>query len=241
MKNQKALILAGGFGTRLQTVVSDVPKPMAPVNGKPFLEYQISLLKKFGIQEIVLSVGFKADIISKYFKDGAKFFVHIKYSKEDSPLGTGGAIRKALPMLGDNFLVLNGDSIILADLNALVDFHLSNNSDITMLLARKENAKRYGSIIIDDKNRITNFVEKNMNDNASLINAGVYVIRKNSVEWEKTNESFSFEKDLFPTLVGKKRLYGYVSEDYFIDIGIPEDYFEIQKSGSEMITQYLKD
>ena len=237
MEDLKAIILAGGCGTRL-TVIKDVPKPMAPVGGKPFLEYQIELLKKFNIRKIVLSVGFKADAISEYFKDGSRLSVQIEYSKENVPLGTGGAVKKALPLLGNHFLVLNGDSIILTDLTAFINFHKNKNSGQSILLTKVYNSSRYGNVVIDKNNQIVKFSEKDVKSNNGFINAGVYLIEKNSIDWKNMMNSFSVEKDLFPSLVEKGKLYGFPVDGFFIDIGMPEDYDKVHRTFWK-INQYL--
>jgi len=237
LEDLKALVLAGGRGTRLK-VIKDVPKPMAPVGGKPFLEYHIELLKKFNIRKIILSVGFKADVISEYFKDGSRLSVQIEYSKENLPLGTGGAIKKALPFLGNQFLVLNGDSIILSDLTAFINFHENKNSGQSILLTKVYNSSRYGNVVIDKNNQIVKFSEKDVKSNNGFINAGVYLIEKNSIDWKNMRGSFSLEKDLFPSLVEKGKLYGFPVDGFFIDIGMPEDYDKVQKTFWK-INQYL--
>jgi mannose-1-phosphate guanylyltransferase len=139
----KALILAGGFGTRLGGVLRDVPKPMAPVLGKPFLEHQIRRLKEFGITEFVLAVHHMSDKIKSYFGNGLRLGVDITYSEEDSPLGTAGAIKKAQRYIDDTFLVLNGDSYFDVDINKLLDFHKSKSSKFTIALTNIKDGKHH--------------------------------------------------------------------------------------------------
>src|SRR3989344_8926228 len=144
----KAIILAGGFGTRLKDVLGDVPKPMAFVAGKPFLEYQIRLLKEQGINEIILAVHHMSDKIKSYFGNGLRLGVDLIYSEEEIPLGTAGAIKKAQKYLDDTFLVLNGDSYCPLDLQDLIRFHKSKKSDCTLSLVKSKEAQHYGSLIL---------------------------------------------------------------------------------------------
>lgn len=239
MQSIQALILAGGLGTRLRSMINDVPKPMAQLDGQPFLEYQIKFLQKYDICDVIISVGYKAETISDYFGDGTRFSSNIRYSKETSPLGTGGAIKKALPMLKDTFLVLNGDSIFLSSLTELLQTHEKNNADLTVLLRKQEDKEnRYGKVLLANDDRIVGFQEKQSND-THLINAGMYVIEKHSVMWDDLGDSFSFEKELLQPLIHKKRIYGHVSDGYFIDIGIPTDY-KMAQNDIGIIRKYLE-
>lgn len=220
----EVIILAGGFGTRLQSVVKDVPKPMADINGKPFLEYLLNYLSKYNITNIVLSVGYKQDTIKSYFKD--KYHnITLKYSCEEEPLGTGGAIKKAIGMLNkkdDKALVINGDTFFQADLSKLIEVEKTLNADITLCLKEMINFDRYGSVKVDD-DVITKFEEKKFYEKA-YINCGVYIINKNIFTKIETLNKFSFEEFL-ETNLSKIKACSYISNDsYFIDIGIPDDY-----------------
>lgn len=220
----EAIVLAGGFGTRLKEVVSDVPKPMAPVNGKPFLEYLIKDLREKGISHIILAVGYKKEIIREYFKNRYEN-IEITYSEELTPLGTGGAIRKALKLAkeGDIFII-NGDTFFDVDLKRMKEFHTKNKSTLTVAVKEMKNFDRYGSLVIKE-NRIIEFEEKKKKDKGK-INGGIYLVKKdllNRVE----KENFSFEKEVLEDKRIEK--YSYESKGYFIDIGIPEDYFKIKE------------
>ena len=219
-----AIILAGGFGTRLQSVVKDVPKPMADINGKPFLEYLLEYLLQFNITKVVLSVGYKQEIIKNYFKNNYNG-IDIKYSCEDEPLGTGGAIKKALRLLDTNdskVLILNGDTFFKTDISKLEKSNSIAEADITLSLKQMDNFDRYGAVEIE-KNIIKSFEEKRFYKRA-YINCGVYVINKSIFDKITTSYKFSFEEFLEKSLSDLK-VSSFVSNDsYFIDIGIPSDY-----------------
>src|SRR3989344_8874586 len=177
MKLTQALILVGGLGTRLQPVVSDVPKPMADVNGRPFLEYVINHLKKFGITNIVLATGYMHEKIESYFGNGSKFGVKITYSREPEPLGTGGAIKLANKLLSGRFLLVNGDTWFDCALNKLEEEHEKNKIIGTLALAELKDTARYGLVITNAENKIEKFVEKgNAIQSENKINAGFYIL-----------------------------------------------------------------
>ena len=173
IEKMKAVIFAGGFGTRLKSVVKDVPKPMALIAGKPFLEHQIRFLKEQGITDIILTIYYMADKIKSYFGDGKRFGVDITYSEEEFPLGTGGAIKKAEKYIDDSFFVLNGDSYSQIDLKEFLEFHKSRKSNFSISLTTSKNFIDYGNVIIDG-NKIVEFSEKAHSGN-NLINTGVYI------------------------------------------------------------------
>jgi D,D-heptose 1,7-bisphosphate phosphatase len=222
----EVIILAGGFGTRLQSVVKDVPKPMADISGKPFLEYLFKYLVQYNINHVVLSVGYRQEVIKKYF--GSSYDnIKITYSCETEPLGTGGAIKQALKYIKDEVcFVLNGDTFFNINLNELVK-HGRKNSKIIVALKGMLNINRYGSVQIDQYGNIEHFKEKQFFKKA-FINGGVYFLKKNIFESFKSNV-FSFEKYLeenFQILKAKGLCF---NDKYFVDIGIPEDYKKAQK------------
>lgn len=222
----KAIILAGGFGTRLQSVVKDVPKPMANINSKPFLQYILDKLNMSNVDEVVLSVGYKQEIIKNYFKDRYKN-INILYSCEDKPLGTGGAIKQAINLLDtkENVLVLNGDTFF--DLNIESFYEKSSSSDLSISLKPMKCFDRYGSVETSG-NVVTSFKEKMFVDDG-LINAGVYLIKKSFFNTIKEN-TFSFES----FLQRQKKINFYVEDSYFVDIGIPQDYKKAQIDFKEL-------
>lgn len=224
-----AVILAGGFGTRLQSVVSNLPKPMAPVNGEPFLSYQLRYLKHFGVSNVILSVGYLAEKIRDYYQS-AFMDMHIRYVVETSPLGTGGGIRLALEQCTENeVLVLNGDSFFDVDLYRFATLHQQEQAQFSLALRKVEDAGRYGTIRVDHAHRIISFLEKNGEEKPGIINGGVYILNRplffaNSA----AGKNFSIEKDFFESHLNSLVMKGYEFDGYFIDIGIPEDYLKAQ-------------
>ena len=219
----EAIILAGGFGTRLSKVVSDVPKPMAPINERPFLEYLLDDLNDKGINRVILAVGYKKEIIKNYFQERYKN-IEIIYSDEDTPLGTGGAIKKALTLSkAEDIFVVNGDTFFDVDLKEMYKFHKENNSNLTLAIKEMERFDRYGSLALEG-NKIIKFEEKKYIEKG-YINGGIYLLKRTILD-DKKEERFSFEKDILENKELKVEKYGYKSEGYFIDIGIPEDYYK---------------
>ncbi|HED6632453.1 TPA: nucleotidyltransferase family protein [Campylobacter coli] len=215
----QAIVLAGGLGTRLRSIVHDLPKPMAPINGKPFLAFVLEYLKKQGITEIILSVSYKHELIQEYFKD--EFHgVKIYYNIEKELLGTGGAIKDALKFVKNEVYVLNGDTFFDIDLKKLA----LNNSKICMALKQMQNFDRYGTVNVDEKGFVTSFEEK-IFKKQGLINGGVYLLKKDIFCKFELEEKFSFEEFLqknYKFLKIKVKIF----RDYFIDIGIPQDYIK---------------
>jgi len=220
-----AIILAGGKGTRLSDVVNNVPKPVAPVNGRPFLDILLSQLNSFSfIKNVVLAIGYKSKMIIDRYKDCQDYNFKIIFSIEDKLLGTGGAIKNALALTDtDDVLILNGDSYVEVAIEDLLKFHKNNNALLTIVLKEVDNADRYGSIEIDDKKRIISFKEKSSAKKSALINAGVYILKRTLLNSIEDVREISFEKEILPELI-KNNVYGYVVKGKFIDIGVPESY-----------------
>ncbi|MFH1802096.1 MAG: sugar phosphate nucleotidyltransferase [archaeon] len=229
----RAIILAGGFGTRLKSVSGDVPKPMVSIAGKPFLEHQIRFLKDQGITEVILAVHNKANQIKSYFRDGSNFNVNITYSEEETPLGTAGAIKNAERYVDNTFLVLNGDSYSQLDLKKLVDFHKSKRSNFTLALTTSSDPSHYGNVILNE-NRIMGFSEKKVVSN-SLINSGVYVFEPKIFDYIEPGKKTSIEGEVFPQLANEGTLWGFPFEGYFRDIGRPESLEQFKKDVLEML------
>jgi D-glycero-alpha-D-manno-heptose 1-phosphate guanylyltransferase len=224
-----AIILAGGFGTRLKEVVSDVPKPMALVNAQPFLNYLIKYLKFYGLKKIIFSTGHLSEKIKNYY--GQEFDgMEIAYSHEEKPLGTGGGIRLAMEKCKEEeVLVLNGDSFFDADLVALYGLFKKKNAGSVLALRKVEDADRYGAIEKNKEGKIISFREKSEAEKPGLINAGVYIL---NTEYFLGNtpagKPFSIEKDYFAKCSKHNNIFGQEFQGYFIDIGIPEDYQRAQ-------------
>jgi galactokinase/mevalonate kinase-like predicted kinase/choline kinase len=220
----KALILAGGFGTRLKEVISDRPKVMAPVNGKPFLEYIIQLLRRNGFKEIVISLGYLGDYIKAYFGDGTNFGIKIEYVVEDFPLGTGGAIKNAEGHFSEPFLVVNGDTYLETDLNHLIAFHNDKKSLATIALALINNVGESGLVSLLKSGKIKSFKEKPKSGMRGLVNAGYYFFSPKIFKYIPAKKRLSLEKIVFPKLVNGGQIHGFPMNASFLDIGKPESY-----------------
>jgi NDP-sugar pyrophosphorylase family protein len=225
MKDIPVLILAGGKGTRLQSMVSEVPKPMAPIEGKPFLNFVLSYLKGFGFRRMTLLTGYKSEVIRDFFVDGKSLGLEVQYINEDQPLGTGGAVRQALLRGKDErYLVLNGDTFYRIDYGKFIS---RCDSMVNLALHHVEQASRYGTVLLDEDETVKAFSEKSSSIKEGLINAGVYLMDRQLVDL--IPEGFvSLETDVFPKLVQKKLVKGISMQGEFIDIGIPEDYLRAQ-------------
>ncbi|HOS60167.1 MAG TPA: nucleotidyltransferase family protein, partial [Syntrophorhabdaceae bacterium] len=218
----KTVILAGGKGSRLHDVVKDIPKPMAPVMKKPFLEYIILQICRWGIKEIIISVGYKKEVIREYFADGRKWGVDIVYCVEDEPLGTAGAIRKAILSSNANrYIAMNGDSFFDIDINRLIRYHEEKKAVFTIGLVHVEDTGRFGKVLTRDNGEVFEFIEKGCNGRGN-INGGIYVFERDIVDFIPEGIC-SLENDVLPKLVSKG-LYGMETKTYFIDIGIPKEY-----------------
>ena len=218
----RAFVLCGGLGTRLRSVVSDRPKSMALVGGVPFLQLLLEDLKAQGIGEVILGTGYMANQVQAFFGRGEEFGLRVCYSREDKPLGTGGALKLAEPLLSDPVVVLNGDSYVEWNFAATRDLFAQKDASVVMILQAVPDVARYGSVTIEPGGRVTEFVEKGTRTGAGLINAGVYLVRKEIVAALPGGKAVSLERDVFPGLLHGK-VYVLVSEGLFIDIGVPAD------------------
>jgi D-glycero-alpha-D-manno-heptose 1-phosphate guanylyltransferase len=218
-----AIVLVGGFGTRLRSVLPDTPKPMAPIHGKPFLAYLLAYLKTQGITQVIFPVHYMAEKFSAYFQSEYAG-ISIQYVAEEQPLGTGGAIVNALTAYTgrEPVFVLNGDTFVKLDYPAMYTRHLESGADITMALRSVDDCCRYGKVVTEN-NRIVEFKEKG-EQGPGFINAGVYLIQPDLFARHKMPAVFSFEKDFMYPCLEKINAQAFAANDYFIDIGIPEDY-----------------
>ena len=222
----KAVILVGGQGTRLRPLTLQTPKPMVPLANQPFLSYVLEHLKKNGIVDVVFSMGYLPDGIKSYFGDGGSFGLDLTYVVEDKPLGTAGAVKNVEDYVRDgDFLVLNGDILTDLDIRGLVEFHKGCGAEGTIALTPVENPTAYGLVRTGENGEVRGFLEKPSWDqiDTNLINAGTYVLKSSVFDLIPTGVEHSFERGVFPRLVGKG-LYGYRSESYWLDIGTPEKY-----------------
>lgn len=217
----EAIVLAGGLGTRLASKLNGIPKPMADIAGRPFLEILLGQLERAGCGRVLLSVGYLRETIQSHF--GAEFRgVRLRYVTEDMPLGTGGAIRKALRAAEEEFvLVLNGDTFLDADYAKMMRFHFARGAEITMAVMHQQDTARYGGVLVEDK-RVVGYVEKGRSG-PGWINAGAYVLPR-EMQWPSTlDERFSFETDFLTPEIGRIPTAAFMVEGFFLDIGVPED------------------
>jgi D-glycero-alpha-D-manno-heptose 1-phosphate guanylyltransferase len=220
---KEVIILAGGLGTRLQPVVRDLPKCLAPVNGKPFLHFVMAHLQKNGMEHFIFSLGYKSeliiDFIEKEYPDISK-----TYLVEKEQLGTGGAIKAACKTVkGKAVVIVNGDTLFTADINKLISFHYSHSADCTIAVKLLKNNSRYGTVDITSQGLVKSFTEKKQQAQG-YINGGMYVLDVRHFLNEPLPLKFSFEKDWLQKNTRVKSFYGVKNNKYFIDIGIPEDY-----------------
>jgi D-glycero-alpha-D-manno-heptose 1-phosphate guanylyltransferase len=224
---KEAIILAGGLGTRLRSVVADVPKCMAPVNEVPFLTFIIDDLKKQGINRFIFSLGYKSESIIDFAEEQYKELDKI-YVIEKEPLGTGGAIKEASKnVLGENVIILNGDTLFAIDLQELADIHTKQKNECTLALKPMTDFSRYGSVETNNNGMVTAFNEKQFRKKG-LINGGIYALNATKFLQESLPDTFSFEKEYLEKNINTHKLYGIAFDEYFIDIGIPEDYERAQ-------------
>lgn len=221
----EAILLAGGFGTRLKHIVNDVPKPMADISGKPFLEYVLDYLSQEDITRVIMAVHYKKECIMDYFRENYRG-ISIQYSVEETPLFTGGAVKKALSLCTEDYIwVINGDTYFQVPLKAMKDFCIAEHVCAAIAVKRMTHFSRYGKVEMDENSRITAFCEKAPCEEG-YINGGIYYIQKSLLN--SYPEKFSLENDCFPQLLKGGKIAGFKSDGYFIDIGVPEDYYAAQ-------------
>ncbi|HXO76051.1 MAG TPA: sugar phosphate nucleotidyltransferase [Puia sp.] len=256
---KEAIILAGGLGTRLRDAVPELPKCMAPVGGRPFIRYVTDYFRKSGIGHFIFALGYKSDFFEEFFAEafppgadgalssgdfgagssgadggsGADSAVSYSISLEQEPLGTGGAIRQACTLAKtETALILNGDTFFRIDLAALSAFHAAKAADCSLCLKPMKDFDRFGVVELDERQRVVDFREK-QHYASGLINGGVYALNTRRFLNEGLPEKFSFEKDYLEK--GARSLYGIVQDNYFIDIGIPEDYRRVQEEINQLL------
>jgi D-glycero-alpha-D-manno-heptose 1-phosphate guanylyltransferase len=233
-----AIILAGGLGTRLRSVVSDVPKVLAPVNGRPFLDIILGALSKSGIiRRVVIAAGYMAEKVIEQYQGYNRFGIEIILSIERQLLGTGGAIKLALENTNSKYvMVLNGDSFIDISYIDLYKAHLQSSAQLTMVLKHVVNSNRYGSVALDG-DKIISFQEKSDKATAGLINAGIYLFNRKLFDQVERDKVISMEKDLIPKMI-KDDVCGIICNGRFIDIGLPETYSQVSNYLSEVLQRH---
>ena len=220
----KAVLLVGGMGTRLRSVVPNAPKPLATVGERPFLELLFQQLSRQNIRQLVLCTGYRAQDIERDLGDGHSLGVEIEYSKELNPLGTGGAVKFAEPFLhgASDFLVMNGDSFMEMDFQRLIQFHRESGGIASLAVFRTRNEMRYGTVQTSTGGLVTGFAEKTNAESNGLVNAGVYLFNREILD-HIPDSPCSLERDVFPKLL-PRGIYALEQQGMFIDIGTPEDY-----------------
>jgi D-glycero-alpha-D-manno-heptose 1-phosphate guanylyltransferase len=219
---REAVILAGGLGTRLRSMVSDVPKSMALIKDLPFLTYLLEQLQRHNFEKIILAAGYKYEAIESYFGDSYKN-IKLIYSIEKEPLGTGGAISETAGLIeSDYFTVLNGDTFFEVDFSRMEEKFRKSNPEVMVALKPMVNFERYGAVITGN-NKIISFNEKKLCE-SGLINGGIYMMKKDWLNKVAPGKVYSLEKEVLEKLAGRENITYYISDGYFIDIGVPEDY-----------------
>ena len=228
----KAVILAGGEGTRLRPLTLTLPKPVVPVVDRPFLTHQLDLLARVGVTEIVFSVAYQPERVRRVFGDGESRGRRIHYAVEETPLGTGGAVRNALPWLDDTTIVFNGDVLTDVDLPAVLERHRTSGARATLVLTPVANPSAYGLVETDAGGRVQRFVEKPKPEEITTdtINAGIYVLETAALELMPAGVNYSIERGFFPGLLQRgDHVHGFVHRGYWIDIGTPEKYLQVHR------------
>lgn len=231
----RAVLMAGGSGTRLRPLTCDLPKPMVPILNRPIAEHIIDLLKRHQIREVIATLHYLPDVMRDYFQDGSEFGVQMTYAvEEDQPLGTAGCVKNIAELLDDTFLVISGDSVTDFDLSAAIEFHYRKGSKATLVLTRVQNPIEFGVVITDEEYRIRRFLEKPSSSEifSDTVNTGIYILDPDVLKYLPENEEADFSKDLFPLLLEKgEPMYGYVAEGYWCDVGHLDAYREAQYAG----------
>ncbi|NEO79870.1 mannose-1-phosphate guanyltransferase [Moorena sp. SIO4G3] len=231
----RAVLMAGGSGTRLRPLTCDLPKPMVPILNRPIAEHIVNLLKRHNINEVIATLYYLPDVMRDYFQDGSDFGVKMTYAvEEEQPLGTAGCVKNISELLNETFLVISGDSITDFDLTAAIEFHKAKKSKATLILTRVPNPVEFGVVITDKEMRIRRFLEKPSTSEifSDTVNTGTYILEPSVLEYLPSNEECDFSKDLFPKLLEKDEpMYGYVAEGYWCDVGHLEAYREAQYDG----------
>ena len=228
----KALILAGGEGTRLRPLTLSIPKPVVPVVNLPFLNYQLALLRQHGIGDVILSLGYQPSKIQAVLGDGSEMGTHLQYVVETSPLGTAGAYKNAEQFLQGPTVVFNGDILCDLDLSEVLRQHRERNATATLVLTHVENPSAYGLVETTDRGRIERFLEKPKKEEitCNTINAGTYILEPEVLEYVPAGQNYSFERGVFPALLKEgKPVFAYISSGYWIDIGTPQKYMQVHQ------------
>lgn len=240
LHNTDVIILCGGLGKRLRSVIYDQPKVLAKIGDVTFLDILVNNISSHGLRNITLCVGHLKDHVKRHFcynnnDDYNHNDYSVKFSEEEEPLGTGGALKNAIPSTrSETFIAMNGDSVCKVNFRDLINFHINKNALLSMVLVRSLTSNDYGTVVLDDSQRVISFNEKTSDDKESLINAGIYIMQKDILDHMPKSKAFSLEYDLFPKLCND-RFYGFITNGEVIDIGTPERY----KKATDILTGHL--
>jgi mannose-1-phosphate guanylyltransferase len=223
----QAVILVGGEGTRLRPLTSTVPKPVVPLVDRPFLAYMLEWLKRHGIEDVVMAMGYLPTAVRNVLGDGSAFGVRLRYVEEPDPRGTAGALKFAEDLLDERFLMLNGDVLTDIDLTAQIAQHEQTGATATLALVPVDDPSAYGLVRLEDDGSVREFVEKPSADqiDTNLISAGAYVLERSILDLVEPDKNVSIEREIWPRLIGNG-LYGFAAQAYWLDIGTPERYLQ---------------
>jgi NDP-sugar pyrophosphorylase family protein len=226
----QGIILVGGRGTRLRPLTYSRPKPLVPLVNRPFLEYQLDLLRRAGVDEVILCVNYQAKKLMRHFGDGKRFGLDIRYAAEDQPLGTAGALKNAAALLGpEPVVVLNGDILTDLDLGEVLETHHRTGAWATLTLVEVDDPTRYGLVLLDRRGRVQRFLEKPSWDEATArtVNAGIYVLDPRVFDYIPPGREVSVERETYPQLLSRGiPVAGHVAHSYWLDIGTPDKYLQ---------------
>ncbi|MDE6967726.1 MAG: nucleotidyltransferase family protein [Clostridia bacterium] len=218
----QAVIMAGGYGTRLRPLTNVIPKPMVPIIDQPLIEYIVKHLKRCGFEDIIITLGYKPEDIMSYLGNGEKYGVKIRYNIESSPLGTAGSVKAVYDMLDKTFLVISGDSFTNIDLYEVAKFHATHAKAITMVVKEMEDVKGFGVVKFDEFGDISSFVEKPEKSNGKFVNTGMYMIEKKIMQ-NIPDGKYDFSRDFFPEVL--EEMKAYVMNEFWSDIGTLSSYY----------------
>lgn len=225
----KAVIMAGGKGTRLRPLTNEIPKPLVPLCGKPVMEYAIDLARNHGVTDIAVTVQYLPEKIISYFGEGYPWGVRLNYYYEEEPLGTAGSVKNAEQFLSETFIVLSGDGLTDLDLSGAIRFHKSRRSIATLVLTEVEDPTGFGIVVTNQKGRITRFLEKPKNEEifTNTINTGIYIFEPEIFKYIPQGTFYDFGKNVFPKLLMERApFFGYRTSGYWSDIGTLEQYYK---------------
>ena len=218
----QAVIMAGGYGTRLKPLTNELPKPMVPIIDKPIIHYIIKTLKKYGITDIIVTLGYKPERIIDYLGDGSSFGVSVRYSVEKIPLGTAGGVKQISNMIDGTFVVISGDALTNIELDGMMSYHMTHGKLITMAVKEMDDVSGFGVVRCEDDGTVTSFIEKPTHSQDKLVNTGIYILEKRVFDYIPDGK-YDFARELFPEIMDN--LSAYRMKGYWSDIGTLSSYY----------------